>query len=787
MIEVLGLIGLAAALYGFFCLVGAAVATLVLPAGHETRLAWSLPLGIAAVVAPLASLAVVVPAGTAGPVLLVVAALAAGAVLLAVRRRLTRAGLRELAWSAAAGGPAMLVVLIPFVVRGGAGPLDMSAHDSWFWYIPMAHFLQDHTTGQALAAGAWPPTEQVSSLLPIGVRVGFDALDAGVASLLGVTPDRTLVPLLIVVLGACGASAYAVALEALRGRRAWAMLAAFVLAISPLVLPFLESSGPSLVAYCLLPAATWLAWRAVAEASVRFAAASGLLTSALVVAYTEVLPAYLLQMAMIVGAAGLLALLTGRPRWPALGRVARSVAVIAVVAVACSPLAMGRAYDYVDYTRSRASQGQILGPDWGLRLDSYGPLALGSETLFEIRRFPFLSDTKVVLAYVLAGLVAAVALAGMAAVRRGTAVWLISGVAATALVVLWASAGQGCNYCTYRATAPLYPYLAVAVTACGLGGWTLGRRLQQARGSRAGRLGRAAGVVPVVAVMLIFGRTTVSLLRAATDVVPTFTDAADRRVTSAVEDAGDRRDVLVEGVDTAYPITGYYWMSAVLQLVADAGRKPVFAAEAGQWVQGSGYPRGTEPPFPDSYGTVVTRFGGVGSRRVTVADAGRFVVQRRAPVDVSIQILNIWSVDERDDGASALPWARGPFLLQVSAPSRMERTVVFTLVGPAAGLAPVTATVRGKPVPVRRGARTRGSATWCVPAALAPGPTPVVVTPAPAITAAIPPPPQLHPDQVIPVMPRELGIATAYAAATCPVGPDPLLPSAYAASARAGG
>lgn len=655
---------------------------------------------------------------------------------------------REIALAGVACTPMALAALVPVLASRTVGPVALLHADSWNWYAPIDHVLQ--RTG--LRAGEpnplWPTdrSDVVLGLLPNGVRIGFDSLNATLASALGLPADATLTALTIVIGIAFAAAVYGLARLAADLAPSWSVCAAWIASGSIVLVPVFETAGPSITAYALVPIAWWALIKATTYPAApigRWHVLAALAAVGVIATYVEALPLLLLGGILIVAVQ--LAGLRGRPHaMQVAGRLALAATLIGALALALSPVTAARAIRY--QLSTLGALDLAAQPDWGIGIANLPPWLSGLSSLYEARLFAAEPDWSRLVAYVLSGLVAGIAIWGIVKANRGTRILLLTGSVTVAALGVWLYVGEDCLYCWYRNWVFAAPIIALA-TAAGMSsimGW-------------AGRVswlpGRAA-LVAVVALPLVGALYAAVRTSEAAFGARLMTTASYRDLPRTLEGQPPGA-VLIEGAPAGYTLTGWFWASSAVQLVAEAGRRSVFDAATGSFIGGSNA-RGRQSP---DYRYVLTRFSGVHSNRQPLAAATPFKLMRRAPVDVSLNPGG-WAVNEGARGVDAIPWLLGPFDLTVAAPRSGRVRVVMEFRGSqAAGLTPRASMADGSVVSVRTRQLGEGRVRWCAEVEVPRSRLATLrVTPSTGFLGGYPPYAQPH--QETPRLPDLLGLTT---------------------------
>jgi hypothetical protein len=718
--------------------------------------------GLALMVALLGTVAGIGAAGTLGSVVLatlVVIAVVAVVARFASRLRQTRARLSARALIApalAVIGP-MALFLTPFVLGRTLGPVALYANDPWYWYVPMETYLSDYEVGQALDRGFLAAPLQISDLLHLGSRAGFDATIAAIGGVTGLAPDQLFTPTIAAVVGTMGATVYYLARRVIGGARWVAVGAAWLTCTSVVLVPAFEGSGRALIAYTLFPVALYATWKAITRTTgYATIGLAGVAVAGLVSAYSEGIPALVLA---------LVALLTWALLWrpqtagadngstenqPKRSAILLRFTAIPVLAFALSPIAAMRAIEFL-----RGSSGIVAGsPSWGVVADNVFPWVFGLRNLFESRRQALLEPEKLVVLYALVAAGLMLVALGMRYIKREHRAWLISGAGAIVALSAWLYFGEHCDYCWYRSLAFLAPFLGILVAA------GLGALVRQARGSRkATRTWLAwAGAITALLFVAAVGRTSLSTITTASG-SQMMTSAETRAIRPFLQDMPRSKPVLVEGTDSGPWMTAWFWSNLATMLTANAGRLPVYDRSVGTFVNYGNVRRGIEiDPYRPDYSEVVTPYGGIkGPRRVELTSED-LVVMRRGPIDVSPQMKGRWSRDPREPAATAIPHISGDFDLVVAGPPATDVAVSVTLEGPVAGSARFAATSPGGIGLPTRVARPRPSTqTICILAKSGPrGTARITLTPRQPLPILVPG--YVQPDEALPALPKDLNL-----------------------------
>jgi hypothetical protein len=113
------------------------------------------------------------------------------------------------------------------------------------------------------------------------------------------------------------------------------------------------------------------------------------------------------------------------------------------------------------------------------------------------------------------------------------------------------------------------------------------------------------------------------------------------------------------------------------------------------------------PHMVPNYRLVLTRLGGIQTRRAPIARRGPFVLERRTePVDVSVE--SGVAVDDFEHDRQGQAWVQPPLVLLVAAPAGVPVSALIELTGSAANA--VTVTPGGRVL-----SRSPGALTLCIP------------------------------------------------------------------------
>lgn len=743
-----------------FATIGVAVIGCV-PSGRN-HIVLGPAVGLALIVALMGTVAGVGSSGQLGAIALaVILAFAVMALSVCLSFRRKHAGLRPstpglISVSLAVIGP-MTLFLAPFLAGRTLGPVALYANDPWYWYVPMENYLSDYEIGQVLDRGFLAAPLQISDLLHLGIRAGFDATIAALSGLTGLAPDQLFTPMLGAIVGTMGATVYYLARRSIGGHRWIAVGAAWLTCTSVVLVPAFEGSGPALIAYTLFPVALYATWLGITRSSGYAAIGlAALAVAGLASAYSEGIPALSLAMVALLALA-----LIGRqqprghdsegPRQrPARVAIALRFGAIPALAFALSPIAMARAIDFL-----RGSAGIVAGsPSWGVVADNVLPWVFGLRNLFESRRQALLAPDKIAILYTLVVVGIALVGLGLVSLKRQQRAWSLSGAIAIVTISLWLYFSRHCDYCWYRSLAFLAPFLGLAAA----GG--VGALVQRARRSHSagGRWLAWAGIGVALVFVAAVGRTSIATTNTAAE-SQMMTSANTRGLRPFLNSRPRLAPVLVEGTDSGPWMTAWFWSNAATMLAADAGRLPVYDRSVGLFVNYGNVRRGVEiNPYRSDYSEVVTPYGGIkGPRRLLFASEDVAVMQRGA-IDVSPQMKGRWSYDPREPVAKAVPHISGEFDLVVSGPPETEVAVALRMQGPAATTARFSATSpSGALLPNRTTTPRQGELDMCL---LVPtgrrGTGRAILKPQQALPIAVPG--YVQPDQELPVLPKDLNL-----------------------------
>jgi hypothetical protein len=459
-------------------------------------------------------------------------------------------------------------------------------------------------------------------LADFGANLDAAPLHASVNELLGLSPIDTFSPFLIVLLLAGGLGAFAV-VRHVAGVPTWTAVLAGAVFTGPLFLElWFDTHQAAIIALGLLLPTVLLGSEALHDPRPRNLALAALMLATFVTVY----PLFVPPLAVVGGAAMVVAAIALRRRGAPGRELLRSLALpavaVTVLAAAFNPVAVARTVGYY---------ASVLGSDFPFPRVGYTlPPDVLPGWLLQTREFWFLtpfgpSGAKEILLGVLIPLVFML-FAGVAVVRQRFALALLGLGCVFALMAYVAyRSADSCTYCGQRYLLALAPILAALIA--------LGLSQLARRGSRLWAVVAVAGALLVVAA--VGQRTRVELDRFAD--VSFFFDTANR---SALEELPrDRRPVHVEG----------YFASAAAQaeqplvyhLVTDRARgrasislgTNVFNAVA-YLTFGNVLRPG--PEFRSDYRYLLTRFSGVSTDRRLIARRGAVsVMERTRPLDVT--------------------------------------------------------------------------------------------------------------------------------------------------------
>ncbi|MDX6696615.1 MAG: hypothetical protein QOE65_12 [Solirubrobacteraceae bacterium] len=658
--------------------------------GMPARAALTPVVGFAAAASLLITASTVMPMRVAAWALLVPAAAGSVAWAWAARTRGGGVDWREAAVPLGLCAGALLLWLLPALLRGTVGPVSL-LNDDALAYIPQHLWLRDHTLYDALPAEAirWDRSLTVGHALT-AIRSGDSALAGAMSALLRTDPADLHFALCCAVASLVPPSIWAAARELGAGRTAAAAGAALGLAPTFGVLvadsALANVSGLALVAPTLVLLLRW-----VGDGRRGALALCALLLGGLVAVYPEMSVPLGLTAALVVGFA------------PARRRtVAARVGVLLALTALAGLGAVVHAAQYLSLLAG--SNATILVPRH-LTVGDLGSWAYGLVHVYELARFDRFAAWKVAIfaGAVPAGLLG-VSLLGAARTSARAVAVVAAPVAVAVLTGLYVRQRYtACEYCQWKAFSFMLPFLAVGVAVGVHGTWRLLAR--PGAPAAAGRAG-LAGLLALTAVGV--GRATGELTWAQYR-SPSATATDVRDLAAAGRGLPHGASILLAGVDATaaprwtMPDVYYHLRGGGRRLSLDGGVEAGFSlalgppskqfADAFRWAQ-------VPFTYDPAYRYVVTPFQGLASGRRLVAAHGRWGLYRRAPIDVAVMRTG-WAHDAAE-GARAIPWLQGPFELWVSSPRARRAALWISLRRPLHDGATLAFSSAGATLPVRR-------------------------------------------------------------------------------------
>lgn len=739
----LGVPALAVGLVSLLWLIGSGPAMLLLPRGGSRALAPAL--GLALSIALLTTIAAVTPLRIAGPVTLV--GLAAVSATVAVRAAgSVRALFAHVDW-VAFGLVVVGIALgaLPVLLHGTYGPVNLHFMDSWF-YVGADEFLQAHRYGDAVdgTVSTAPSMGVVAAIQNTHGRMGVDALQGAYFALTSTSPIAGQYAAQAALVGIVPLTVYGLARSVLGLTRPIATLAGLVAVLSPVTAQLWTDPRPAnLVVVTLGPAALMLAARGAAGRGWRDHVLAGVCAAAAAVTYTEHGPTLVLA-----GGIAALVLIAGaeRRRGAALG-VAQAAAIAVLTALVVSGPGIIRAVEYITQLSSAAGGPPIE----GLRGRTLPALEVGAVHLYELFKIPLLAPWKATALYLVVFLVLVLCVVGAVARRRGAgagpaAVPLALLVAGAMLAMYFRVTDSTCGYCVSKAVTLSGPAFALALA--------LGVSAVLAS-SRGGTAVRSILVVGVGAYLLLAARGTFELERAAAR-LPFAVEQEELAIPGAIRALPGRAPVFVEGAEQAGDIAGFFDAPATLNLADRNGHPLSYDASLNGFLSGV-FPGDTYRP---DYRWILSRYPGLrASSRRPLRRLGEYSLLERLPGQPDAAFVGAIALrDPKDHDSTAIPWARGPFVLRLSGMTQ-PRTLHLRVIGDAAA-GTAWAADSGR---VRQ-RRVRGGATVCVSLPRGPEVRDVTLIPQ-GLNAPMPP---RRPTVPLQRAPRAIGIqAISFADTAC--------------------
>ena len=686
---------------------------LAIAAGVLTGAAYVMPMRVAA-------WAVLLP-------LTVLSAVAAAVALRRGERRPVRGDLVAPALALLAMG----LALWPGLQRGTLGPFSLQTQDT-FAFSHMDLWLLDHTLRSTpppdaalwdlslLNGHAYAVTSNDSVF-----RVGIDAASAALAALTGQDPAAAQLAFLAVLFALVPLGAWALARGLGAGRPVAAIAAA--MAAGPAAFTLVaDSIMANLAGIGLVAPMVLLAGRGVVAGSRRDLVHGAILLGGVLAIYPEFLPP-IVAVAVAGGLAGVV-LPPARDGWRSRASgIALRLAALGAVAAVMAPMAVYRGARYSLSVASEDPAASIFRlTEYPIDLGNAGAWALGLRQLYDLEPLSSAGAGGVVVLALVPLAVGVVAALGMRHLGpRGAAVILVpilvSVVAGTVAGSL--SESGECSYCMWKGLTFSLPFVAAAV-ALGLASAANGNG--PVRGSLV--TGAAAGLVAAV---LGAGLWNAAALAGDVAASPQHVSASLRAAARAAEDVRAPATVLIEGASGAD--APWFAVPATYDLLRGKrdGRPAWDQAGAGERgriylspAAAVGYPAFLPAPgsaylTPD-YDHVLTTWAGLETGREVVRREGRYALERRSPVDATLQRTGLPAGVPLDPARPALG-AR--FEIWVASPRAGAGHVRMEAVG-APGM-PLRVTGGGF---AGRALNLDGASRICVPVRLAEGMTRLRVT-----------------------------------------------------------
>ena len=628
---------------------------------------------------------------------------------------------RELALPGAFAAIGLLMAILPGLLRGTLGPTTLLVHDAW-GYIPIDEWMRTSRESTAptpftvrwdvAGVHGWDATQH-------GARVGVSAINATVSTLFGTSPDQTHLALTAVLFALVPVSIWIVARAIGIGRVGACFGAAF--GLSPAIFSMVaDSTLANLTAAVLIAPLVLIAGLAAARGGFSACAIAGLLIGGLISIYPE----YLTPTAGV-GAIAAVVLIVVRVREGSFTRAwlrtlipRYAVTTVAIVVVWWVPV--HRAWVYLSQL-TNANQPAFAGlpPRW-LTLSDIGAWAFGVLHIYQLQRFALLSTSREALAIVLPILLALLVLWGSTRLGLWRAILLLAPVAVSIPLALEAQdryQGGHCEYCAWKALTYTLPFLAIGVAAGSDRIWQALRRHRD----RWRLIAVAAGVVPLAGV---------AALAYANQRLGTATyesrAALSTNLRDVAEDVGrlaTPRRVLIDAPDADYAAP--FQLPAAYFLLRESSETFISFDASGVAPSYLGpFHLPLTEFYSPTYDYVLTPFAGMATGRRVIEQHGNFALERRRPVDVTLARSG-WTLDA-NQGAEAIPWVQGQFLIWIASPKRQQVGVRVSLDRPLQDDATLTFSRNGRPLRV---VRTADGAELCVPLQVAAGKTPLLVSP----------------------------------------------------------
>lgn len=691
-------------------------------------------LGLGLVTAVLTTVALLMPLGIVGPVLLVVASIASTA--WAWRQTGTTPGAPSVIAAALATFGGLLVAVAPALGHRTYGPVNLHFNDSWF-YTSLDWYLQRSRLGETpVLPLREPPLAVVHYVEAYHVRVGIDAWQASFAALIGVDPILIQSAAQASTVAVISLTTYGLARCFLHTPRRLALIAAF-LSLSPVTVQLFTDPRPAnLGAIALAPVALAFGARAVtASGQRRDAVIAGIATAGLIVTYTEHMPTFALAGTF----AWLCACAFSPNRRLLLVSTATRVPLAALTAFVLSPLGSVRAVEYAAVLSSGSSTGS--GPQAGVGLDTLPVLLAGTRHLHELDELIELDIPTLLSVYAVTVLVLALAVVCPFFKRparvRALLLTSVGVLAASVAMFTYFQLKGGCGDCVYKPITLSPVFLAVAVVATVHSLW----------GIHPGRIAiRLATVVLVISYGAVLARGQAVLVQGA-DRVQAAVDPGLYRLPTEVAKLAPG-PIALEGAENTSDFEPFFHGPEMLYLLGRDDRHPLrYEKSVAVLLTGFGLP---EQPYASDYRYVASGYPGLVSDRRRHRDFGEYSIDRREGPDLLV-LQNGGTREPRYRGPAAIPWLRGPLALRVVG-AQDGAVLVMRFTG---GVVPTTAfEVTGHRTRQTPG-NARGEAIVCVDIPAGAASTDITVIPG---SFSISPVPREEVDGPLPV-PKGIGLA----------------------------
>jgi hypothetical protein len=630
--------------------------------------------GLALAMSTLASVAEYVSMRTAALGLLVPAVIvSSGWAVHACRQDPTGLEPREWLPPALVSVGALLLALLPGLLRRTVGPVSLSIADAWL-YIQSDLWLQDHSLHDPVPAHAFRDDLSLAyghAVAQPGLRIGASALNAAVSTLLRVSPDETHLALLGAIFALLPTVIWCLARAVGVARRPAALGA--MLGLSPAALTLVgDSALANLCGLVLAPTSLVLVACCIRREDTRLALLSGLCCAGTSAAFPEfVPPTALAGLLMFVSAAGG-RLWARRVSTTGVLRALVRLAVVLTVWLALAGLPTVRSWFYLTKQLARESPRFATLPQWEVGLGTGAAWAWGVLHLYEFVLPGQQPTAPPWLALLVAGGMSVFVTVGLGRSRPAGRDLVLSAVAATVALGLYAAHRYGngaCGYCLWKALTLLTPFVGTGL-ALSLDSLM---SAQHARRWSALRRGLLLAVCGLEALALIRSHASLfGCFQRSEAVLPTNL----RRVAAAARGLPRPATILIEGAAAAG--APWFMVPATYYLLRGPGVHVSF--DARDWADYLGPTRPFEEYFGD-YRYVLTAFPGVHSERRVVARDGPYALLERAAIDVAIGRTG--PALEVPAGADPVPWLTRPFELWISSPEHREAALSIVSFVPA--------------------------------------------------------------------------------------------------------